>query len=106
MENTKHRPLHKTISIEYEIGSKSEAARSRESLKPVEIELRRIESLSENVVASMMYLKKREEEMRDTSELTNSRVQNFNVLTIILFVAAGTGQVVYLKRFFKSKKLL
>lgn len=38
-----------------------------EKLKPLELELRRLEDLSESVVNDFAYMKKREEEMRDTN---------------------------------------
>uniref|UniRef100_A0A670IHQ7 Transmembrane p24 trafficking protein 10 n=1 Tax=Podarcis muralis TaxID=64176 RepID=A0A670IHQ7_PODMU len=44
-----------------------------EKLKPLELELRRLEDLSESIVNDFAYMKKREEEMRDTNESTNIR---------------------------------
>ena len=38
-----------------------------EKLKPLEVELRRLEDLSESIVNDFSYMKKREEEMRDTN---------------------------------------
>lgn len=38
-----------------------------EKLKPLELELRRLEDLSESIVNDFIYMKKREEEMRDTN---------------------------------------
>lgn len=38
-----------------------------EKLKPLEVELRRLEDLSESIVSDFAYMKKREEEMRDTN---------------------------------------
>lgn len=38
-----------------------------EKLKPLEVELRRLEDLSESIVSAFAYMKKREEEMRDTN---------------------------------------
>lgn len=38
-----------------------------EKLKPLELELRRLEDLSESIVNDFAYMKKREEEMRDTN---------------------------------------
>lgn len=45
-----------------------------EKLKPLEVELRRLEDLSESIVNDFAYMKKREEEMRDTNgERTSTR---------------------------------
>ena len=38
-----------------------------EALKPLEVELRRLEDLSEAIVNDFAYMKAREEEMRDTN---------------------------------------
>lgn len=56
-----------------------------EKLKPLEVELRRLEDLSESIVNDFAYMKKREEEMRDTngkrlcvpSEGWNSKTPHF-----------------------------
>ncbi|KAI9141379.1 emp24/gp25L/p24 family/GOLD-domain-containing protein, partial [Paraphysoderma sedebokerense] len=75
-------------------------------LKPVEIELSRLESMSEEIVDEMEYLKTRLGKMRNTNESTNDRVKWFAILTISLTIGVGVWQVFYLKQFFKSKKLI
>lgn len=52
-----------------------------EKLKPLEVELRRLEDLSESIVNDFAYMKKREEEMRDTNEPSGPVLLHlFNVL--------------------------
>jgi len=75
-------------------------------LKPLEIELRRLEDLSEAIVQDFAYMRKREEEMRDTNESTNARVLYFSVFSMCCLIALATWQVLYLRRFFKAKKLI
>uniref|UniRef100_A0A8C5MIQ1 GOLD domain-containing protein n=1 Tax=Leptobrachium leishanense TaxID=445787 RepID=A0A8C5MIQ1_9ANUR len=77
-----------------------------EKLKPLEVELRRLEDLSDSIVKDFTYMKKREEEMRDTNESTSLRVLYFSVFSMFCLVALATWQVFYLRRFFKSKKLI
>lgn len=79
-----------------------EAAR----LKPLEVELKRLEDLSEAIVQDFAYMRQREEEMRDTNESTNSRVLYFSVLSMCCLIGLATWQVLYLRRFFKAKKLI
>lgn len=38
-----------------------------EKLKPLEVDLRRLEDLSESIVKDFAFMKQREEEMRDTN---------------------------------------
>ena len=77
-----------------------------EQLKPLEIELRRLEDLSKSITDAFSYMKKREEEMRDTNESTNSRVLYFSAFSMLCLVGLATWQVLYLRKFFKSKKLI
>ena len=53
-------------------------------MKPIEIELRRIEDVVAEIVHDMEYLKFREQRMRNTNESTNERVKGFAILTSIL----------------------
>ncbi|KAJ7988639.1 hypothetical protein DPEC_G00311300 [Dallia pectoralis] len=77
-----------------------------EKLKPLEVELRRLEDLSESIVNDFAYMKKREEEMRDTNESTNTRVLYFSIFSMCCLIGLATWQVFYLRRFFKAKKLI
>ncbi|XP_078516589.1 transmembrane emp24 domain-containing protein 10-like [Lissotriton helveticus] len=77
-----------------------------EKLKPLEVELRRLEDLSESIVKDFVYMKQREEEMRDTNESTSLRVLYFSVFSMLCLVGLATWQVFYLRLFFKAKKLI
>eukprot|EP01135_Chromosphaera_perkinsii_P004804 Nk52_evm35s296 gene=Nk52_evmTU35s296 len=73
---------------------------------PMEVELKRIEDESLAILHTFQFLKKREEEMRDTNESTNARVLWFSILSMGCLVALGSWQVYYLKNFFQQKKLI
>ncbi|CAG0886009.1 unnamed protein product [Cyprideis torosa] len=75
-------------------------------LKPLEVELKRLEDLSESITQAFAYMRKREEEMRDTNESTNSRVLYFSLFSMMCLGGLATWQVLYLRRYFKSKKLI
>lgn len=75
-------------------------------LKPVEVELKRLEDLSEAIVQDFARMRKNEEEMRDTNEETNVRVLYFSVFSMTCLLVLSTLQVMYLHRFFKAKKLI
>lgn len=45
-----------------------------EKLKPMEVELRRLEDLSESIVQDFAYMRQREEEMRSTNGIYNFRL--------------------------------
>lgn len=77
-----------------------------EKLKPLEVELKKLEDLSESIVNDFAYMRAREEEMRDTNESTHSRVLYFSIFSMCCLLCLATWQVLYLRRFFKAKKLI
>lgn len=83
-----------------------ESIAKAEKLKPMEVELRRLEDLSESIVNDFAYMRAREEDMRDTNESTHSRVLYFSVFSMCCLLGLATWQVLYLRRFFKAKKLI
>jgi p24 family protein delta-1 len=78
----------------------------REHLMPVERELRKMEDAVDEIHREMLYMREREAAMRSTNESTNSRVLWFSFLSIAVLLGMGVWQVIYLKKFFKSKKLI
>ncbi|KAK6180763.1 hypothetical protein SNE40_008757 [Patella caerulea] len=77
-----------------------------EKLKPLEVELRKLEDLSKSIVDDFAYMRAREEEMRDTNESTHSRVMYFSIFSMGCLFGLATWQVLYLRRYFKAKKLI
>ncbi|CAK9818282.1 Transmembrane emp24 domain-containing protein bai [Anthophora plagiata] len=75
-------------------------------LKPSEVELKRLEDLSEAIVQDFARMRKNEEEMRDTSEATNTLVLYFSIFSMCWLLALSIWQLLYLRRFFKAKKLI
>ncbi|XP_034964173.1 transmembrane emp24 domain-containing protein 10 [Zootoca vivipara] len=96
-----------TLNMKHGVEAKNyEEIAKVEKLKPLELELRRLEDLSESIVNDFAYMKKREEEMRDTNESTNIRVLYFSIFSMFCLIGLATWQVFYLRRFFKAKKLI
>jgi len=96
-----------TINTKHGVEAKSyEAIGEVAKLKPMELELRRLEDLSEAIVKNFAFMQEREEKMRDTNESTNSRVLYFSVFSLCCLIALATWQVLYLRKFFKAKKLI
>ncbi|KAG7202772.1 hypothetical protein KM043_009940 [Ampulex compressa] len=75
-------------------------------LKPVEVELKRLEDLSEAIVQDFARMRKNEEDMRDTNEATNTRVLYFSIFSLCCLFGLSTWQVFYLRHFFKTIKLI
>ena len=54
----------------------------------------------------MLQLQQREQEMREISEKTNSRVAWYSIYSLLICVGSGIFQLFYLRVFFKRKKML
>lgn len=101
--------IHKEIHIDVKHGVEAkdyENLAKVEKLKPLEVELRRLEDLSQDIVSDFAYMKAREEEMRDTNESTNSKVLYFSIFSMCCLLGLAIWQVLYLRRYFKAKKLI
>lgn len=95
------------LNIKHGVEAKNyEDIAKAEKLKPLEVELRRLEDLSESIVQDFAYMRQREEEMRNTNESTNSRVLYLSVFSMLCLLGLATWQVLYLRRYFKAKKLI
>ncbi|CAH0400374.1 unnamed protein product [Chilo suppressalis] len=96
-----------TLDIKVGIEAKNyEGIAEAAKLKPMELELKRLEDLSEAIVQDFTLMRKREEEMRDTNESTNNRVLFFSIFSMVCLLGLATWQVLYLRRYFKAKKLI
>jgi p24 family protein delta-1 len=92
------------IELDIDIGADAKdwsQVQAGEKLKPVEVELRRIEEVIAEVVSEMDYLRTREQKLRDTNESTNERVKWFAFGTMGMLVGLGAWQVIYLRAYFR-----
>ncbi|CAK9297462.1 unnamed protein product [Gordionus sp. m RMFG-2023] len=76
------------------------------NLKPLEIEMKRLEDLSYELVRNLVEMKKREKDMRSNNESTSNRVFYFSVFGMLCLFSLAFWQVLYLRRYFKAKKLI
>ena len=56
--------------------------------------------------SNLLYMRDREDSMRQTNEFMSTRIIAASVLSLLIVVIAGLSQVFYFKRFFKSKKII
>lgn len=109
LPNSKTPPIDLEVKLSVKRGieakSYSDIAKA-EKLKPMELELKKLEDLAEAIVSDFAYMKSREKMMRDTNESTNSRVLWFSIFSMAVLLGLALWQVFYLKRFFKAKKLI
>ncbi|AGO12660.1 AaceriADR185Wp [[Ashbya] aceris (nom. inval.)] len=103
------RTLSRNVEVNIESGSAArdwDKIRSAEKLKPIEVQLRQVEEMSDEIVDRLNYLKLREERLRDTNESTNRRVRNFSMAVIVVFAALCAWQLNYLKNYFRAKHII
>jgi len=75
-------------------------------LKPLEVELKRLEDMVISIHQEMEYLKEREVAMRATNDSTNGRLLWFSLISVLILVALAVLQLLYLRRYFLSRKLI
>ncbi|KAJ3289180.1 vesicle coat component [Rhizoclosmatium sp. JEL0117] len=103
-ESMNHKRL---ISLHVDTGAEAEDfSETKKNLEPLELEVYRLERISNELVKEMDVLKAQEEKMRNVNESTNSRVAWLSTLSIIVLVGAAGWQLHYLRTFFKNKKVL
>ncbi|EAT42136.1 AAEL006303-PA [Aedes aegypti] len=107
--NNPHRGIEQDIALDIKKGIETksyEGIGEAAKLKPLEVDLKRLEDLSDAIVQDFALMRKREEEMRDTNESTNSRVLFFSIFSMCCLLGLATWQVLYLRRYFIAKKLI
>lgn len=104
-----HRGVNQEVSLDIKKGIETksyEGIGEAAKLKPLEVDLKRLEDLSDAIVQDFALMRKREEEMRDTNESTNGRVLFFSIFSMCCLLGLATWQVLYLRRYFIAKKLI
>jgi hypothetical protein len=79
---------------------------STKDLKPVEIKLRKITDTAGQIHREVQYLREREEQMRNTNKTIETRVVGYSIATLAFLLVLSAIQVIYLKRFFRAKKII
>ncbi|KAK2388175.1 hypothetical protein P8452_26216 [Trifolium repens] len=98
-----------SISLDWKTGISAkdwDSVAKKEKIEGVELELRKLEGAVEAIHENLLYLKTREAEMREVSEVTNGRVAWFSIMSLGVCVSVSVLQLVYLRRYFQKKKLI
>jgi len=97
------------VTLNMDVGEKEknyDDIAKKENLKPIELELRKMLDAVTNLQLDFHFVKTREATHRDTNESTNSRVVFMSFASVAILVGLGVAQIYYLKKYFKSKKLI
>lgn len=96
------------IFVDFRVGveAKSYDEPGEDKLSEVEKDLSRIQDLTNAIISDFAYLRKREREMRSTNESTETRLFYQTIISLIILVVLTTWQVLYLRTYFKARKLI
>lgn len=77
-----------------------------EQVSRLEYNLDRIHMITDSMIKDFAHLKKRNRELQDTNESTNRRMFYQAITCIIALLALTIWQIVYMRAFFKVRKLI
>ncbi|XP_042049513.1 transmembrane emp24 domain-containing protein p24delta4-like [Salvia splendens] len=98
-----------TVGIDWKTGIAAkdwDTVARKEKIEGLELELKKLEEAVESIHNNLYHLVNREEEMREVSESTNARVAWFSLMALAICIVTSTLQILYLRRYFRKKKLI
>ncbi|VDO05595.1 unnamed protein product [Rodentolepis nana] len=94
------------LDIKPEDEVRTDGPENPENLKPLEAELKKVEYYTDSIVRDFVSMHKRADAMRDINASTHSRVLYLSLFSILCLIGLAVWQVIYLRNYFKSKKLI
>lgn len=107
IENTSKQVINYILKIQTGAFAKdySELANTK-NLKPIEVILKKTEDIMKEIQeTTSVYINKKESTIMELDSVSN-KIMIFSIITIFIMMILGFIQANYLKRFFKSKKLI
>ncbi|XP_075520427.1 transmembrane emp24 domain-containing protein p24delta5-like [Primulina tabacum] len=97
-----------TVGIDWKTGISAkdwDLVAKKEKIEGLELELKMLEGIVQAIRDNMNYMMAREMDMREVSETTNGRVARFSNMSLGICIVASVSQSLYLRRYFRKKKL-
>lgn len=106
--HTSHQLLPREVNLDVRLGveAKQYDSSSTDKLQKLEADLTKLEDLTNSIIEDFAHLKRRESEMQDTNASTSNRIFWQTVVSIIVVLGLAGWQVLYLRQFFRSRKLI
>lgn len=109
-----HQDGDTTVRVDFHVDFKSKAAQAIElarkidknSLPSLELQLKLAEDLLTDVTKELDFARRQENILREAQDATDVRIHRFGILSISILVFTSLWQLIYLRRYFTSKKLL
>lgn len=106
--HTSHQLLPREVNLDVRLGVEARQydPASSDKMQKLETDLTKLEDLTNSVIEDFAHLKRRESEMQDTNASTSNSIFRQTVISMLLVLGLAGWQVIYLRRFFRSKKLI
>jgi len=101
--------FEQNVNVKVQTGAAAKdysAMASTKDLRESEVRLKRIQDSTKQIHKEIQYIREREEQMRSTNETIHMRVIAYSICTLALLGGLAVVQMLYLKKFFKSKKMI
>jgi hypothetical protein len=101
----------RTVILDYEVKNEEHDQAQKDilqkqNLDPLELKAKLLEVKSKDISSDFEYMRDREHTHRDTNESTNERTTWMMASSLGLLALLAVGQHFYLKRYFKSHKVI
>ncbi|XP_073043695.1 transmembrane emp24 domain-containing protein p24delta5-like [Primulina eburnea] len=109
VDGEQHRGKTVTVGIDWKTGISAkdwDSVAKKEKIEGLELELKKLEGIVQAIRDNMNYMMSREMDMREVSETANSRVARFSIMSLGICIVTSISQSLYLRRYFRKKKLI
>jgi hypothetical protein len=107
IDNTIDNVVHIELDLKTGVNAKDYSGiASTKNLQAVEVKLRKLEDQTKGIHKKIQFLREREEQMRNTNTTIQNRVIGYSLCTVVMLVCLALIQILYLKRFFRAKKMI
>ena len=78
----------------------------KDDIQSLESQLQIVEKSIKDISEVIEHAKKQEMSLKEAGESTSNRIQWFSILSMVILLSTSIWQIIYLRSFFASKKLL
>lgn len=104
-----HSPFISKIDVDLKTGVSAKdysGIASVKNLKEIELKLKKLEDQTKDVHKKIQFLREREEQLRGTNRTIHDRVITYSICTVVILLCLAFIQILYLKNFFRAKKMI
>ncbi|XP_051124364.1 transmembrane emp24 domain-containing protein p24delta4-like [Andrographis paniculata] len=98
-----------TVGVDWKTGIATkdwDSIAKKEKIQGLDLELKKLEASVEAIHNNLFRLIEKEWKLRDMSDKTNVRVARYSQMSLSLCIVVSIVQVLYLRRYFRMKKLI